>query len=145
MPSWPSAFPSLWGAQLTPPDRNTWCPYLSWPYYRTGTVVFLPYMSLTLSAKGGGLLRSSYIGSQEETVWREHAGIQPSVSNVTASLCTCTLTEGPSESHVSASELRSSQQQSNSHCTETGNSWMQTECQFGFRALSELHWTGIST
>lgn len=95
--------------------------------------------------RGGGILKSYYTGSQEETVWREHVEIQPSVSNVIASLQTHMLTERTCKSHVSASELQSSQQQSNSHCTETSNSWMQSGCQLGFRAPSELHWTLIST
>lgn len=82
--------------------------------------------------------QSSHVGSQEETSWREHFGIQPSVSNVMASLLNTYGTEGPSKPQVSAPELQSSQQQSNSYCMETSNSWMQSECQFEFRAPSEL-------
>lgn len=51
VPRCSSAVPSLQTAQLTPPDGHAWCPHLSRPHCWTGTVVFLPYMSLTLSAK----------------------------------------------------------------------------------------------
>lgn len=57
-PGCSSAVMSLQGAQHTPPDQHTRCPCLSWPYYQTGTVVFLPYLSLRLSAKGRRFLKT---------------------------------------------------------------------------------------
>jgi len=145
MPSCSSAIRSLQTAQLRPPDRCTWSPHLSWPHRQTGTVAFLPYMSLMMSAKGWRFLKILLRREPGRNHRREGFGIQPAVSNVMASVWTCMLTEGPSKSHVSASECRSSQQQSNSPCTKTSNSWMQSECQFGFRAPSELHWTWTLT
>lgn len=121
-------------------SAHTWCPHLSCPHSWTGSVVSLPSGLEHCLQRGSSSLKSSYTGSL--------------VGGSTLGFSLLWAMSQPLNTHTDWGTIRVTQicfwapasatEQSNCHCTRTGNSWMRSECQTGFKAPSELHCTWIS-
>lgn len=115
-------------------------PDISQPHYQTDTVVFLPCMSLMLSAVGWRY--KIFLHREPGRNWLEVALWDTIFSE---ECCDIPLNTHWLRDHFRHTCLLLSFSLPSSRATLTSSAWIQSECQFGFRAPSELHWTWIST